>query len=191
VSAARPATATILWRRVDRPGHEWARIAFTSSAWQLEGTAVFVHDARPCRLEYRVRCDAGWRTLAAQVVGQVGDAPIDVAVQVDAAGHWTANGVPCPQVAGCLDVDLNFSPSTNLLPIRRLELPVGESAPVVAAWLRFPEFTLEPLPQVYRRLDAATYRYESAGGRFVRDLAVDDAGFVTHYPDFFVAEAAG
>ena len=32
-----------------------------------------------------------------------------------------------------------------------------------AAWLRFPGFTLEPLEQLYRRVDDVIYRYESAG----------------------------
>ena len=90
---------------------------------------------------------------------------------------------------GCLDLDLNFSPSTNLLPIRRLALALGQSAEVKAAWLRFPSFTLEPFEQIYRRIADSTYRYESAGGRFVRDLPVNTAGFVTSYPDFWILEA--
>lgn len=42
--------------------------------------------------------------------------------------------------------------------------------------------------QVYRRIDRGTYRYESAGERFVTDLQVNTAGFVTRYPDFWGAE---
>jgi len=103
---------------------------------------------------------------------------------------WWVNGEERPEVARCIDVDLNFSPSTNLLPIRRLDLAIGESAEVKAAWLRFPSFALEPLDQVYRRISADAYRYESAGGSFVRDLQVNAAGFVTDYPDFWTAEAA-
>jgi hypothetical protein len=91
-------------------------------------------------------------------------------------------------VAGCIDLDLNFSPSTNLLPVRRLGLSVGQRAGVNAAWLRFPSFTLEPLEQVYQRLSEDTYRYESAGGRFTRELSVNQAGFVTHYPGFWQVE---
>src|SRR5438132_1248052 len=83
------------------------------------------------------------------------------------ARRWRLNGTECPAVAGCIDVDLNWSPSTNLLPICRLGLAPGQEAGVRAAWLRFPSFTLEPLEQRYRRLDAATYRYESGGGAFV------------------------
>ena len=180
--------ASILWRRLDLPGHESARVWRDGDGWVLAGSAVFAHEGRPCRLDYLIQCDAEWRTRGATVRGWVGDAEVEVAIEVDAEGRWRLNGAECPRVQGCIDVDLNFSPSTNLLPIRRLRLAIGDQAEVRAAWLRFPGFVLEPLPQVYRRTAERTYRYESAGGAFVRDLAVDDAGFVTSYPDFFEAE---
>jgi hypothetical protein len=82
-----------------------------------------------------------------------------------------------------------FTPATNLLPVRRLGLKTGQEAEVKAAWLRFPTFTLEPLDQRYRRIDAVTYHYESNGGSFVRDLVVSPVGFVRRYPDLWQAEA--
>jgi hypothetical protein len=100
------------------------------------------------------------------------------------------DGKAQPGVAGCLDVDLNFSPSTNVLPIRRLALGVGKEASVRAAWLRFPSFSLEPLEQLYRRTGRRTYRYESAGGRFTRDLDVDANGLVIRYPGFWELDRA-
>ncbi len=95
-----------------------------------------------------------------------------------------------PQVAGCIDIDLNFSPSTNLLPIRRLGLAVGEAGEVNAAWLRFPSFKLERLSQQYRRPDENIYRYESAGGQFVAELKVNSFGFVIEYPNLWQTEAS-
>src|SRR6266571_3333703 len=185
------AQRSVLWRRLDQPGHESCRLCSHDSSWQLAGTAVFAHEQRPCRLDYLVVCDAGWRTVTATVAGWVGDKTVDIEILVDSARRWRLNGTECPAVAGCIDVDLNWSPSTNLLPIRRLGLAPGQEAGVRAAWLRFPSFTLEPLEQRYRRIDAATYRYESGGGAFVTDLEVDAAGFVTHYPDFCEVEATG
>jgi len=180
--------ATILWRRVDTPGHDSARLAPHGDGWLLAGSAVFAHEGRPCRLDYRVGCDAAWRTCSARVEGWLGGEEVDLSIEVDLAGRWTLNGRPQPQVQGCIDVDLNFSPSTNLLPIRRLGLAMGAEAEVRAAWLRFPDFTLEPLPQVYRRTGERSYRYDSGGGAFVRELQVDGAGFVTRYPGFCSAE---
>jgi hypothetical protein len=120
----------------------------------------------------------------------VGKTSVDLQVTTDTAGHWQLNEVEQSSVEGCTDIDLNFSPSTNLLPIRRLNLVIGQAAEVKAAWLRFPSFKLELLPQQYRRLDERTYRYESGGGQFVADLKVNRSGFVIDYPGLWQAEVA-
>ncbi len=180
---------SILWRRLDQPGHESARLSFHEDSWRLNGTAVFAHNQQPCRLDYLVVCDAKWQTLSGRVAGWVGGEIVEIELSVDPARHWRLNGTECPQVADCIDLDLNFSPSTNLLPIRRLSLAVGQEAEVKAAWLRFPSFTLDPLKQLYRRIDVAPYRYESAGGKFVTELQVNEVGLVTRYPNIWQVEA--
>lgn len=187
----RVADEAILWRRLDRPGHEFARVCLLDSSLRLIGTAVFGHERQACRLDYLIVCDAEWRTVSCRVTGWLGDQSIETDISVDAAGRWRLNGMECPAVSGCSDVDLNFSPSTNLLPIRRLGLGIGAEAEVQAAWLRFPSFTLERLDQRYRRIGVDTYRYESAGGAFVTELQVNSAGFVTRYPNFWEAEVGG
>ncbi len=179
----------IVWRRLDQPGHEWARLSFQGSSWHLAGTAVFAYDRRPCRLDYLVVCDSEWRTTSARVMGWVGQATIEIEISVDPARRWWLNGKEGPEVARCLDLDLNFSPSTNLLPIRRLDLSIGQAAEVRAAWLRFPGFTLEPLDQIYRHVANKAYRYESGGGAFVREITVNAAGFITNYPGLWLVEA--
>lgn len=183
------AAEAILWRRVDHSGHEFARLFSRGSFWHLSGTAVFAHERRPCRLDYLVVCNSGWESLFGRVMGWVGDEAVGVELSVEAGCRWKLNGTRCPAVAGCIDLDLNFSPSTNVLPIRRLNLAVGQQAEVRAAWLRFPSFALEPLEQVYHRVDVRTYRYESSGGRFVAKLRVNDTGFVTQYPKLWQAES--
>jgi hypothetical protein len=70
-----------------------------------------------------------------------------------------------------------------------LNLAIGEEAEVRAAWLRFPGFALEPLEQLYCRIDARTYRYESLGCEFVTEIEVKGAGFVTRYPNFWQVQA--
>ena len=185
--------SSILWRRLDHPGHDACLLLRRDDRWHLAGNAAFVEGGRPCRLSYRVICDAEWRTLAARVEGSIGDESFEIALRVHPAlRRWKWNGAERRAVAGCTDVDLSFTPATNLLPIRRLGLQVGEEAPVRAAWLRLPELTLEPLEQVYRRTGDRTYRYESRAGRpddpFAVELAVDGEGFVTHYPGLWQAE---
>ena len=180
---------SIFWRRLDRPGHELARVAPVGEGWILSGTAVFLHDGAPCRLDYDVGCNERWETVSGKVSGRVGENEISIDVAVGPGGVWLSNGVEVPAVRGAVDLDLNFSPSTNLLPIRRLNLEIGREAAVRAAWLRFPTFVFEPLEQTYRRIDASTYRYASAGGRFTADLTVNEAGLVTVYPGLAESES--
>jgi hypothetical protein len=181
---------SIIWRRLDHPGHEYARLSPTESRQHLAGSAIFLHDHKPCRLDYSLDCDSRWHTMAGKIDGWVGNKVVEIDISVDAGQRWRLNGMEFSEVAGCIDLDLNFSPVTNLLPIRRLALDVGQEAQVRAAWLRFPSFKLEALEQIYRRTGTSTYRYESAGGKFIADLKVDELGFVTHYPDFWRVEGS-
>ena len=178
----------MIWRRLDQPGHEAARLVHHAPFWQLGGTAVFVEARRTCRLEYQVVCDAGWRTLHGRVTGWLGSQPIKVEVYTDSARRWTLNGREAPEVAGCVDLDLAFTPSTNTIPLRRLALNEGERAEVRSAWLKFPDLTLEPLVQSYARTGLSTYHYESFGGDFTTDLEVGEAGFVLRYPPLWEGE---
>jgi hypothetical protein len=180
--------SSIVWRRIDLPGHEHASLSREGAGWRLRGVAVLVHDAQPCRLEYEIDVDERWITRSARVIGSVGPRAIDVRIEAG-GGRWALNGTHAPAVDGCLDVDLNFSPSTNLLPIRRLALAIGQGATVRAAWLRFPSFALQPLEQTYTRLDERRYRYESAS--FSAELLVREDGLPLRYGEAWIAEAEG
>jgi uncharacterized protein len=179
----------VLWRRLDQPGHEAARLVFHDPFWQLSGNAVFAHEGRPCRLEYLVVCSSAWQTLHAKVTGWVGTRCVRLDVAADSILRWRLNGQECLEARGCVDLDLAFSPATNMLQIRRLAMAVGEGAEVKAVWLRFPELTLGTLVQTYRRLSETRYRYEAFGGAFATELELNAAGLVVRYPDLWEAEA--
>ena len=181
-------TSAILWRRLDQPGHDSAWLIEGAAGSIIEGAAVFSHCGQPCRLDYRVVCDAGWRTRAARVRGWLGTTPVDVDVVVNGPREWMLNGRPCAEVFGCDDVDLSFSPATNVLPIRRLRPATGARLEVRAAWPLFPELELQPLDQTYERLGESQYRYTSHGGDFTAILETNAAGFVTYYPGLWLLE---
>jgi len=179
----------IVWRRLDVPGHEAAELLQTADGWRISGSAVFIHDALPCRLDYVILCDRRWQTARCDVSGFIATRALSVTLMRDSHSRWTVDGDPAPALDGCVDVDLAFSPVTNLLPIRRLALEPGASARVQAAWLRFPEVTVEVLDQRYTPRSANEYSYESADGAFRRELKVDESGLVLEYPGLWVAEA--
>ena len=172
--------SALAWKRVDTTGIERFQMERQASGSTLRGTIVLVQDGIPFEARYEVRCDQAWvtRAVVVDLRGPEGDRSLRITAE---SGRWSADGGPLEAVRGCIDVDLGWTPSTNILPIRRLDLGVGESKSVTAAWVRFPELTVEPLSQEYRRLDERRYRYSSAGGRFVAELEVDEDGLVTTY----------
>jgi uncharacterized protein len=174
---------TVLWKSIPWPGHEAARLLEGG----LEGAAAFLNDSEVCCLDYPIVCNDDWSTHSARVDGWVGAREIHIAIEA-ANGVWSLNGLEQPQVAGCIDVDLNFSPSTNVLPIRRLQLAAGESQVVRAAWLRFPSFVLEPLEQRYTRVAEDRVRYESYTTNFSAELRVSANGMVLDYENIWRAE---
>lgn len=181
---------TILWQRLDARGHEIATIGPCSDGWLVNGVAVFVATGTPCRVEYDIRCNARWTTRHCVIRGSIGTRSVHREIERNDAGEWYSEGTEIAAVHGCDDIDLGFSPVTNLLPIRRLDLPIGAHAVVRAAWVRFPELTVEILEQTYARVASDRYRYESAGGAFQRELTVDAFGCVVDYPGLWRAEAA-
>ncbi len=187
-----PSTSHMRWRRIDVPGREEARIEQTADGWRLTGQLEAEEGSVSAQLEYLIECERDWRTRQTLITGSASGAPIRFEFGADGAGHWTLNGAPLPVVEGALDIDLGFTPATNLLPIRRLELAVGERANVRTAWLRFPEFRVEALEQSYQRDAARFFRYDALvdGERFRARLDTDEFGCVLHYEGLWGAESA-
>jgi hypothetical protein len=182
----------LLWRRVDGAGVEYFRLWESAAGPRLTGTVILAHDGSPWRLKYAVACAPDWTSRGVHVALTRG--AVTRHVKLTAAGdgqRWRQGAGEIPGVAGCLDIDLAFTPATNILPLRRLGLAVGESSEMTVAWLRFPELTVEPLPQRYTRLDERRVLYESSGGAFTAEIEVDELGLVVRYPPFWERAAAG
>lgn len=181
---------TVLWRELFAPGLHWCQLGRTGEGWRIDGTVLTVEKEQPLQAHYAIALDANWLTRDVRVSVCHGDSPLQrLHLTIDADQRWQIARQPAtPHAAdgpsafdGLTDVDLAISPATNTLPIRRLNLEIGESAAVTAVWVQFPSLQLELLPQRYTRLDERRYRYESHDGGFVADLEVDDLGLVVRY----------
>lgn len=99
---------------------------------------------------------------------------------------------------GCLDVDIQVTPFTNTLAIRRLGLGPGEKAPIRVVYLALlPAFALRPAEQrdtcLQRNAQGGIYRYEGIfrnSVNFAAELAVDSDGVVYDYPGQFRSVSA-
>ena len=182
--------APISWRRLDLPGRDAACVQPDPEGWVLSGMAVF-HEGVPSALTYVVHADLSWVTTEGHVWGWRGGEPVDLRLERDKNGTWTVNDEPRPAVQGCIDLDLSFTPATNLLPLRRLDLAVGQSAEVRSAWLQWPEVRLTPLVQRYHLRSETAYDYESDipdAEVFRAVLRVQPRGWVLDYAGLWQAE---
>jgi hypothetical protein len=179
----------VLWRRLDAPGHDACRLVQACGGWRLEGVAAFRHDEGPACLAYHLECDDRWRTRAGAVHGWVGTRVLDIRVTRAPDGPWTLNGRTVPDLDECLDLDLGFTPATNLTQLRRVALAVGQAADVPVAWLDVPAGSLALLDQRYERRTTGSYWYAAPRFGYAALLQVNGLGFVETYPDLWQIEA--
>ena len=175
----------VLWRGLDQLSLQHFRLQEYFGGFLLNGRILSIQNQQPAEVFYVVMCDRGWRTQEVHVGVMAGEDTTQLEIRRDEQNQWFRNGERVSDLDGIVDIDLSVSPATNMLPIRRLALEVGESCAVDAAWVRFPELTLERLDQRYTRLDARRYRYQSGGGSFTAEIEVDDNGVVARYKDLW------
>jgi len=178
-------SAVFFWRKLNFLGHDACRLFELADGWRLSGAAVFMESKRVCQLEYDVVADGAFRTRSASVAGFVGRKAIDLRIRRGAHARWQVNGRSFPGITGCLDVDLGFTPATNLLALRRLALKVGQHAAAPAVYVAFPRMELTVLPQHYKRISRTEYWYEAPSVGYRGTLRVSPLGAVIMYPGLF------
>jgi hypothetical protein len=181
--------ASALWRRLDTPGHEACRLAQSGSGWRLEGVTVFRHEWGPASLTYSVDCGVNWESLSGQIHGMLGERRIDFAI-ARRGRVWTVNGSPTPGLEHLVDLDLGFTPATNLPPLRRVSIEEGQAVQLPAAWFDVDAGTLTELPQTYERRGELEFWYEAPSVGYKALLEFAPNGFVRFYPGLWEAEPA-
>jgi hypothetical protein len=171
------------WRHHDAAeGFETLVVRPDGDGCRFEGFSAGVEEGVAWGIAYELAADERWVTRSARVASYGGRA---VLLEADGAGGWLVDGDPAPQLAGCLDADLEVSACTNALPIRRLGLRVGERAEAPAAYVRS-DLRVERLEQSYARLEdeggKQRYDYVSPAFDFRAVLVYDDHGLILDYP---------
>ncbi|MFZ0505354.1 MAG: putative glycolipid-binding domain-containing protein [Chthoniobacterales bacterium] len=176
-------TRALCWRRImDDNSLEYAVARGLTSGVELTGTIVAIHEKAPLEVHYRIECDADWRTRTVSIEQRLGLERSALSLSVDSDSKWSVHGSGAiDTLTGCLDVDLELSPITNSLPIKRLNLAVGQSEEIAAAWIRFPSLEIVYARQSYERLSDRTYRYRSLASGFTALIDVDETGLTVRY----------
>ena len=156
-----------------------------AGGWALRGTVVRQFKEGSGTIAYVVRTDGGWRTRRVWIEQLLDGAHGEVEIEVS-RGAWFVGREERRELHGCVDVDLEATPATNILPLKRIGMKVGSKVDVKVAWMRFPSLKVLPLRQSYERLGKARYVYRSGPG-FEAELDVDGFGLVRRYGQYWTA----
>jgi hypothetical protein len=178
----------IYWTPWEDPGAEHLRLSLDAEGARADGVILRRKDGRDLRAHYRLELDADWcvtRLHFALLGTERG-----LHLESDGHGTWTVNREPAPVLTGCLDLDIEVTPFTNTLPVRRLGLEADESAEIRVAYVPVPALEVRPVEQRYTCLaplapDGGRYRYEGLFRGFTAELEVDADGLVLDYPETF------
>lgn len=142
---------TLVWRGLDAPRMEIARVERTGEALRASGTQIGV--------AYELRYELEPDLLRLEVVGQR-----ELDVELDGRDFF----------------DLAYSPLLNSLPVLRDDLLTGGRArDYVMRFVSVPELDVVDAQQRYEPIGAGRVRFRSDD--FVADLDFDGDGFVLRY----------
>lgn len=178
---------TAIWRRLDLPGHDAARLTSHASGYHLEGTAIFRNPDGPACLHYAVDVDGDWKATRGRVQGFLGDREISYSISREADG-WHVDGVAIPGLDHLCDLDYGFTPATNLLQLQRAGPQGRMKFELPAAWFDVETGTLTELPQTYQLIAENTYRYTAPSVPYEAILELAANGFVKTYPQLWTME---
>jgi hypothetical protein len=179
-------SATAFWRRLDVAGRDAARVSQTASGYELFGQSVFLDPRGPAALRYVLDLAPDWSTREGRITGFIGGRAIDTHI-VRAEKGWTFDGKNFG-MAEVVDLDLGFTPATNMVQLKRVGLAIGEAADFDVAWLEAGDEKLVRLPQEYRRVSEFDYDYNSPTADYRATIVLAPSGFAADYPGLWEIE---
>jgi hypothetical protein len=117
------------------------------SGFRLAGSMRILRGDHHVALTYLVETRGDWHTRAARV--EIPALGADLDIRTGDSKSWWVDGEQVPELKGCIDIDLGWTPATNTLPLRRAEESGETSFVTRAAWLRWP--ALRPRRSAYTK----------------------------------------
>jgi hypothetical protein len=187
-----------MWNGVDAWRAEAADVELTGDGVRATGTQLGIEPV-PYRVEYRLDATEAFvtRTLEVEATGEGWARRISLAH--DGTGGWSCRaehrgpadlapaGGDVWAVAGALDCDLEHSPLTNLMPVRRRALHRQPgTVDLLVAWVSVPALGLELSRQRYEHVrrdrHGSVVRFTDTDSGVTAELELDPDAMVIVYP---------
>lgn len=168
---------SVRWRGLDLATIEHCHVISTERDTRIRGAII----TPTYGLFYRIKLDDAEHVRTLRIERTDGKV---LELFSDGAGNWSDDRAePLPALRGCIDIDIWPTPLTNSLPIWRNQWTMDAPQQFTMAWIDADTMTVRPAAQIYTRLDATHFRYQSAN--FERVLEVDADSLVVTYPGLF------
>lgn len=166
---------TARWRTWDHDHLETLSLRWENEGWTATG------EVGREAITYVVRLSASWQTRQFLLFRDLPEP--DLWLGADGTGRWgEINGAHRHDLAGCTDVDLPCTPFGHTLPIRRLQLGVGDEAEITAATIDVETLGVVPTTRHYRRLARRRFEHRDGAAGSPVEFDVDEYGLVHDYP---------
>ena len=116
---------SLIWESKRFKSVEYCALSRDSCRFILTGSVILLR--QPSMIRYQIICDKDWKTKVANIRQDSEGKSNDLELKTNTDGIWFKGKTHLALGLGLLDIDLEFSPVTNTLPINRLNLKVGES----------------------------------------------------------------
>ena len=182
-------TILALWCPWSDPGLEHLRITKSKDAIVADGVIVRATSSAAFRVLYHITCNSNGQFRSVDL--RLGtDSDKRLTLTTEGNGRWQdESGRAIAELEGCFEIDISATPFTNTLAIQRLQLEVGQSSELTAAYIKLPEMHVEAVPQRYTCLERgesrSAWKYEGLFRNFTAILPIDHNGLVIDYPETF------
>jgi len=163
-------STNILWTGREYYSLENCLISETGQGNKIESTIVGKYEDTLYQVKYVIQTKHNWQVTSVRVETQLN-------------GKQETHSYE--SLGECTDVDIPLTPFTNTLPIRRLNMKIGETHFIKVLYLDILTNEFKPVRQKYQRLSEFEYKYENVPNDFEAVITVDQHGFVVDYPQLF------
>lgn len=179
----------IFWETVDNGGFEHLKVTNQKDLYHFDSIIIRKLEDKVIRVFYQLVCDTSWKFRKLELTID-GNTKKSLSLNIDKSGLWYDDkGAWYQQLKGCIDPDISLTPSTNALPINRLNLNEGEAKEIKVAYINLPELTVSPVRQSYKCIskneDGGIYLYKNYDSGVEAEIQVGKDSFVVNYPDLF------
>jgi hypothetical protein len=174
----------IIWKGIIYNSLEYFKLKREKDTFIVKSKIIGTYEDKMYAVAYNVLIDNEWKVQNFKIEYEVNNIKKKI-IGEKINNKWKMNGVINPSYTDFDFIDISLTPFTNTLPIRNLNLEIGQEQEVNVIYINILDNYVKPVKQKYRKISDRTYKYENVPNDFEADISVDELGLVIFYPLLF------